>query len=56
MTMAAISCKKLRAGRQLFRRPGAAGGCGGKWPEHRDRMTAVEIVEVLELESLLELR
>ena len=56
VVMAAIACRKLRAGRQLFRRPDAAGGCGGKWPESDARLTAIQIVDALELVDLMEAR
>lgn len=49
--IAAVACKKLGAGAQLFRRPDAAGACGGTWLE--GNKTASQIVEALDLHELL---
>lgn len=50
---AALSLTKVRAGLTAIRRPPAAGGLGGKWPEERTHMLARQIVDVLELDDLL---
>jgi hypothetical protein len=51
---AAIGLKKIGVGRQLFRRPSAAQGCGGKWPADAGSLTASQIVVELELSDLLQ--
>lgn len=51
---AALSLTKVRAGLTIIRRPPAAGGLGGKWPEEITHLLAREIVNLLELDDLLE--
>ena len=50
----AIGHKKIGLGRQLYRRPPAAEGCGGKWPVDAGSLTASQIVTELELTDLLQ--
>lgn len=51
---AAVGFKKIGVGRQLFRRPTAAQGCGDKWPADAGSLTAAQIVIDLELTDLLQ--
>lgn len=52
----AVALKKIGAGRTSFRRPASAEGLGGKWPADIPRLTASQIVALLELEELLDAR
>ena len=50
----AVGHKKIGLGRQLYKRPAAADGCGGRWPAEAGKLTASQIVADLELTDLLQ--
>ena len=53
---AAVSLKALGAGATLLRRPPGADQCGGAWPASRERLTASQVVDAMDLTHLLEAR